>query len=100
MKVSELIASIVETAELKFGHSEHMNDTINVGIYYSTDFTWQAYLERPTQVQLDMGEINPLTAKRWEANTAFFTENHRTLVDALLALQDQVGQASEWDFQP
>jgi hypothetical protein len=95
MKISTLIQDIVRTAEEKFGVSDHFNDVISVGIYAADD-TWQVWLTRPTQSQLDRGEIRANTGKLYEENMSFHVEQ-KTLLEALLALHDFVYDADDWD---
>jgi hypothetical protein len=99
MKVSELIQEIVEAAESKFGVSDHNNDCISVDIYVSP-YEWQVSLARPTQRQLDSGEIVTeldYTIKCWEAKYNFHSHGE-TLMQALYALLEKVLDASREDF--
>ena len=99
MKVSELVQDIVSEAELKFGHSEHCNDCINVGIYYSPEGTWQVWLDRPTQRQLDNGEVSEANTIKVSEYRCEFFQQAQDLVTALLQLQEAVDMADSWDFQ-
>ncbi len=100
MKVSELIQDIINTVDEKFGYSDHINDCPAVSITPNGDGTWVVCLERPTQRGLDSGQVPHNlchTIKVWEMRYAFWTEAD-TLVQALLALQDKVEAAEEYDF--
>jgi hypothetical protein len=103
MKVSELIQEIVETAECKFGIGNHENDCISVFIYPAfNEWTneWQVCLSRPTQRQLDSGEV-----KVADNNTIKISEDRcgchasaETLMGALYALFENVLDATREDF--
>jgi hypothetical protein len=97
MKISALIQDIVRTAEDKFGVSNHLNDVISVGIYAANDNTWQVWLDRPTQNQMDKGEVERShTSKLQEMRTSFNVERE-TLLEALLALHYFVYDADDWE---
>ena len=97
MKVSTLMRDIVDEAESYFGVSDHTNDCISVGIYLVPDDTWQAWLERPTQNQLDCGEVDRFeTVKTFENSITCYVEDQPTLVDALLALQSKLRSSLDW----
>lgn len=97
MKVSDLITSIVETAEAKFGVSNHNNDCINVGIYISQQGKFQVYLERPTHDHLGLGESNCYGLEVAQLLSIFFTESN-SLVGALSKLQAKVLNAEDDEF--
>jgi hypothetical protein len=96
MKVSELIEEIVEAATVIFGISAHPNDNIDVGIHYSPN-AWQVWLQRPTQRQLNCGEI-PIelchTVKIYEYNCELYCVGE-TLMEALHTLLDLVYMAAD-----
>ena len=97
MKVSELIAEIIVEAEAKYGISNHNNDGIHVGIFYAAD-TWQVWISRPTQNQLDRGEVPTSdinTVKVSEEEVRFMSKD-TNLVRALLQLREAV-ELEEWD---
>jgi hypothetical protein len=99
MKISQLIQDIIIDAESRFGTSDHNNDCINVAIYHTDAGTWQVWLTRPSQTQLDRGEVvtqKVHTSKVSEDLQAFWTEKD-SLLDALLDLQDFVDQATTWE---
>jgi hypothetical protein len=98
MKVSDLIQEIVKLAEDKFGVSKHGNDVISVYINSQPGWNWEVGLERPSQRQLDSGEVDDVESiKLWEVRNAFDTE-HKTLVGALKLLRQKVQDANSWDF--
>jgi hypothetical protein len=100
MKISQLINDIVAVAEDKFGTTDHYNDAIAISIYPSSDCTWSAVLQRSTQKSLDAGEIYDEylhTVKVGEYWRGFHTIRE-TLLEALLALQEQVESADSSDF--
>lgn len=104
MKISEIIKAIIVDANARFGtpvvnSNYHNNDCINVAIYNTESGTWQVWLTRPSQAQLDRGEVLTTkihTVKLSEDLTAFFTEKD-SLREALLDLQDFVDQAATWE---
>lgn len=97
MKLSELIREINDLANDTFDQSGHYNDAVWVGMYTSTSGEAQVWLERSSQVQLDLGEIEPSTQKIVIARTGFYTTGY-TLFKALLTLRTKVLQANEDDF--
>lgn len=94
MKVSKLITEIVELAEAEFGHIEHSNDCIAVGIYVDTsdpdDVTYQAWLQRPTKANLLRGEAVSINSIKSEECLHALTQESDTLVSALKDLKDAV----------
>jgi hypothetical protein len=100
MKISSLIKDIVVEAEEKFGYSEHNNDCISLVVSPTAYGTWCANLERPTQRQMDRGEVEGVhmhTVKLWEATLGFHSEAD-TLLQALLDLHQKVEDAEPWEF--
>lgn len=101
MKISDLIGDIVSEAEIKFGISGHMNDSISVFIWTNWDeegVYFQVGLERPTRRQLDSGEVEAVdTIKVSEKNTAFRT-SHPSLLKALLILRDKIDEVNPEDW--
>ena len=93
MKISKLIEEITNLAEVKFGISVHGNDGITVAIDYIITFYdsyWQVCLERPSQRQLDCGEVNRgIFTKKWETCRAFHIKA-KTLLEALNNLHDEI----------
>lgn len=97
MKVSELVAEISEFAEGRFGRTNHLHDCISVGMY-PAETGWQVFLERPTQAQLDRGEMENFSSVRvFESKISFYSECHPSLVDALLHLRDRLENAYDWE---
>lgn len=98
MKVSEMIEDIIVAAERKFGVSDHINDTIEVSIYFNE--MWQLSLRRPTQHALDTFESDDSrvldTCKVSEDYISFRTEDS-SLVSALRTLYDRVIKATSWE---
>lgn len=97
MKVSKVMDEICEVADFKFGLNGHKNDAVSVGIY-SDGVEWQLWLQRPTQRQLDNGEIKISmlhTVKQYEYLTGFFVMAP-SLTEALHELRARVINASEW----
>lgn len=86
MKISNIIKRIVTRAERIFGVGNHENDAITVGIYYAEDDTWQVWLSRPTQNQLDRGVFQPGTSKLYDEKTAFYVSDQPSLAKALNVL--------------
>lgn len=98
MKVSKLIEEIVTAAELQFGVSGHYNDCYEVSITFAPQVNlWQASLIRPTQRQLDSGEVDLCaTTKQYEYLTSFYTSGP-TLVEVLVDLKNKVDVACDWE---
>lgn len=96
MKVSERIQVIVEQAEAYFGVSEHINDTISVDCYVTSE-GWQIALNRPTQRELERGEVVDHTCKTVEAHIVFQSYDHPTLIAALEHLQFQLDGVTTMD---
>ena len=98
-KVSKLMQEIIRLAEDKFGVSKHDNDIINITIDSAPGFNWQLSLVRPSQRQLDFGEVtNSESCKLAEYRTAFYVVAP-TLVEALHQLKAKVKEADYVDFQ-
>jgi hypothetical protein len=98
MKISTLIQDIVQSAEDKFGFSDHINDCISIEIYFNGE-TWMVSLMRPSQRSLDLGEVdNLVSVKLVEECVAFHVEN-TSFLQALLELQHQVDIAGNYDFE-
>ena len=99
MKVSTLIENIIATAEDKFGYTQHNLDCISVYTYVNPgNNNWQVGLMRPSEGQLDSGDIptdKAYTIKQSDNLFAFLIERD-TLLGALLALQESVEEASDW----
>lgn len=105
MLVSTLIRDLVDEAENYFGVGNHLHDCISVGMYVDDANTWQAWLERPTQTQMDRGEFDRFeTVRTFENSIACYVENQPTLVDALLAVREKLDRSLEWgttiDYEP
>lgn len=100
MKISKLIKQIVRNASLKFGLSDHNNDTIDVGIYPDDDGEWQVWLQRPTQLSLTRPEIfeEPINIPVHEYTVTNFRIADKTLTGALEKLNECVDHASHEDF--
>lgn len=102
MKASELIRQIVEMAEEKFGvDTDTFRDTISVGLYPADAERWQAWLLRPTYLQLQTDTRNNVnidtdlakpTTMKWECETHFYVEGS-SMMDALHQLHDQLTHA-------
>lgn len=91
MKISELMKEIIQNANETFERSNHQNDAISIGTHFNGS-EWEVWLERPSQNQLDRGEVigeAVTTVKLWETKTAFYNADHN-LKDALMYLQDDI----------
>jgi len=105
MKISQLMNDVIRTAEAKFPSSGHINDVITFSIYpmedlyeEEVDWVWQVSLARPTQRDLDNGEIELThlhTVKVEEVQVGFHAHN-ATLLGAILDIQEQVNCAQSW----
>lgn len=111
MKISNLIAEIVQTATDIFGrNTDHANDTINVSIDYRFLYSdgspvdvndspdWFVQLIRHSQNELDRGEVfcdDEGGVNLVEDELGFHATGPR-LLTALLDLLDQVRNANSW----
>lgn len=97
MKVSKLVADIVKKSEEKFGVDDHRNDCISVGMSINSG-VWFVWLERPTQDQLDRGEVDRINSiKRYDTLVALTCQSS-TLIDALVKLQHHVNTVDKNPF--
>lgn len=99
MKVSKLMQEIISLAEDKFGVSDHLNDVISISTNSMPGSLWSVNLQRPSQAQLDNGEIENIDSVRYNCDRVGFYTEHDCLVGALVELERKVKLADTYDFQ-
>ena len=96
MKISQLIKNIVADADAEYGHSNHINDCISINIFYSlcNGGEFQVCLSRPSQRQLDGGEVDDLSSIKKTENDVWLHTKAPTLLEALTELHQRLANNS------